>query len=838
MDPERWRKVQEVLAEATERHGADREALLALRCAGDPDLKAEVESLLRAQSEGDEFFRRLSDRVGGHEATLAGDTAPGSGRDPHALLREAIGERYRIEALIDQGGMGLVFLAVDRKHGRRVAIKTIQPELQHGLGAARFEREIRVTARLQHPHILPLLDSGVAGELLYYIMPYVEGESLEERLDRVGRLPAGEAVRIAVDVADALVHAHSRGVLHRDIKPANILLSENHVQVVDFGIARLLGEVDGGSLTGARHGIGTPFYMAPEQFVGQSTRHSDVYALGAVLFEALTGRRWRTLSADDAARWQHVPEGLVDVIARALEEDPGKRWPEVAELAVALRAWEAGSRSAPGGAAVARDRGWWARIRSRFTSASGPGTDRKSVAVLPFDHLNRDEETEYFSDGITDDIIAHLSRIRELKVISRTSVMRFKGTDASIRDIGRELGVGTVLEGSVRRSGDRVRVVSQLIDVDTDRNLWSQTFDRELTDIFDIQSEVAQRIAHALEARISETERSLIRRRPTEDVEAHDLYLKGRHLWNRRTRVGLESAEEQFKRAAARDPLFAPAYAGLADTYLLLASYGYMGEIEGLRKAEAAAERALELDERLAEAHASRGQMRRSRRDWVGEEEAYRRAIELNPNYATAHQWYATLLTALGRADEATAEIELASDLDPLSHAISVTRGIVRFMLRDHDGALADFRRTIELEPRFFSVYAWLVLIHGQLGDYDRALEAWEVMRELHRSPALAEYSRTFILASRGDPGAVDEFLRREGEAFPRDAGWRGIIQARAGQIDEAFRSLEAALDDRSWRLFILHRSLLFYLKVGPWFDPLRADPRFEGLLRRMNFAG
>ena len=838
MDPERWRRVQELLEEAAGLEGPERDALLAGRCSGDPALRAEVESLLEARSEGDEFFRRLSDRMG-RLGEAGGDrsTPAGGSVDPHAALHEAIGDRYRLEALIDEGGMGLVYQAVDRKHGRRVAIKTILPELRKGMAVARFEREIRVTARLQHPHILPLLDSGVAGDLLFYIMPYVEGESLKARLDRAGRLPAGEAVRIAIDVADALAHAHARGVLHRDVKPSNILLAENHVQVVDFGIARMLGDFDGDELTGTAHGLGTPGYMAPEQFGGESTPRSDVYALGAVLYEALTGRRWRSLPPDGSDRWQHVPEGLVDVLTRALRETPADRWAEVSEFARALRAWERGAAAA--GAPTAPEPaagGWWARLRERLAGGHGPRPDRKSVAVLPFDHLSRDEETEYFSDGITEDIIAHLSRIRELKVISRTSVMRFKGSEASVRDIGRELRVGTVLEGSVRRAGDRVRVVSQLIDVRTEQNLWSQTFDRELTDIFDIQSEVAQRIAHQLEARITDDERSLIRRRPTEDIEAHDLYLKGRHLWNRRTRVGLESAEEQFKRAVARDPLFAPAYAGLADTYLLLASYGYLGEIEGLRKAETAVNRALELDERLAEAHASRGQILRASRDWTGEEREYRRAIELNPNYATAHQWYATLLTALGRRDEATAEIERAADLDPLSHAISVTRGIVRFLHREYDGALAELNRTIELEPRFFSAYAWLVLIRSQLGEYERALDAWKTMAELHRDPRLGEYSRSFVLAASGDWEGAHEFLRRRSDS-PRDAGWRGIIHAQLGEIDEAFHALETALDDPSWRLFILHRSLLFYLKVGPWFDPIRDDPRFEGLLERMNFS-
>lgn len=757
--------------------------------------------------------------------------ADGSIAEARSSLQAAIEDRYSLESLVDTGGMGFVFSALDRKHGRRVAIKTFDPERSEGL-APRFEREIRITAKLQHPNILPLLDSGVADEILYYIMPFVEGESLKTRLDRVGHLKAEEAVRIALEVGSGLEHAHRRGVIHRDIKPSNVLLTEGQVQIVDFGIARAVVELDGSDLTGTGHGVGTRRYMAPEQLVGEATARSDIYALGTLLYEALTGRDWWSERQRKEPSWTRVPTDLGPIVTRGLEPSPQDRWEDVSDFVRALREWRRAQTARDAEHGSERP-GWFERVRRRLRGE--PATvDRKSVAVLPFENLNRDEETEYFTDGVTEDIIAHLSRIKDLKVISRTSVMRYKGTDAPVGRIGEELGVSSVLEGTVRRVGDRVRVVSQLIDTHADEHLWSETFDRSLTDIFEIQSDVAQRIAVALEAHISDAERSLIRRRPTADVEAHDLYLKGRHLWNRRTQAGLKSAEEQFKRAVARDPVFAPAYGGLADVYLLEAGYGYRDEIEGLHKARTAVDRALELDDGLAEAHASRGQILRADRDWAGEEREYRKAIELNPNYATAHQWYATLLTARGRIDEGLEEIDRATELDPLSHAIGVTSGIVRIMARDYEGAEAELERTRALEPRFFSTEAWLSLLWSVTGEVDRALEAVDRVRQLHPDVRLADFNRAFVLAVAGRKDEALAALEEWESRHPHQIG-EGIVRAQIGEVDEAVRLLEEVLGDPSWRLFVLERSLLLYLKVGPWLDPLRDHPRFERLLELMN---
>jgi len=835
VDPDLFQRAQALFADAMERPVEERAGYVADQCGGDRALRSEVESLLRVAQGAEAFFGDLQERMG--VGGTAGDPegAAASVEAIQAELESALGDRYRVESLLDRGGMGLVFLAVDLKHGRRVAIKTIQAKGDSDLGP-RFQREIRITAGLQHPNILPLLDSGVAGRILFYIMPFVEGESLRTRLDRLGRLPPLEAVRIGIAVADALAHAHGRGVLHRDVKPSNILLSEDQVQVVDFGIARGFAEPGSEDLTATGLAVGTPRYMAPERFSGSSTPRSDVFALGVVLYEAITGRpRWGSGGAPEAGV-QAVPEDLEPLLNKALAEGVDARWQSAAEFGRALTDWHR-LHALP--AAPARTRpveGWLGTLRRLFPPRGHATGAPKSVAVLPFGNLSRDAETEYFSDGVTEDIIAHLSRIHELKVISRTSVMRYRDTHVPIPRIGRDLKVGHVLEGSVRRTGTRVRVVSQLIDVDSDAPVWSETFDRELTDIFEIQSEIAQRIARALRARITDTERSILQRRPTADVEAHDLYLKGRYLWNRRTQSALEDAEEQFQRAVTRDPLFAPAYAGLADVNLLLGGYGFRNELESLHRARAAVDRALQLDDDLAEAHASWGQILRAERDWPAEERAYLRAIDINPNYATAHQWYSTLLIALGRREEALREIAAAVELDPLSHAIAVTSGIVHFLAGDYEGAEAELDRTVELAPRFFSTYAWRLLLWSHLGNHDRALEAWESLREYHPNPVLAWSSKAYVFAAAGDSERALDVIEREGK-HGVDTGWVGIIWAWLGDKDRAFRLLEDALDDPSWRLFVLQRTLLLYIQLGPWFDPLREDPRFEGLLRRMRMA-
>jgi serine/threonine-protein kinase len=825
-------QIEALFEGALERAPDERESWLASVCGGNEELRAEVLALVAAHEKSEGILSRTP------EARSAGPDHPAKPHlDPHEALHLELGDRYELEDVLGEGGMGTVYKARDRKHDRSVAIKTIHPDLVDRMGLSRFRREIQVTAILRHPYILPLLDSGAAGEFLYYIMPCVDGESLRGRLGRTGRLEAREAVAIVLDVAEGLDYAHRIGIVHRDIKPANILLEGGHGLICDFGVAKAVSEAGGGAgaqtITGTGRAIGTPAFMAPEQFGGEATAQSDVYALGAVLFESVSGIQW-PVAGQSTPDWSGVDPTLRPILEKALQLRPADRWADAGAFRQALLSWH----TDPHGLAVSRlsDTGLFGRIRRALFGTPRPGPAHKSVAVLPLRNLSRDEETDVFADGITEDIITHLSRIKDLKVISRTSVMRYKDSDRPLGRIGEELGVASLLEGSVRRSGDRLRIVSQLIDARSEECRWSQTFDRDLTDIFAVQSEVAQQIADSLEATISDAELSMIQRRPTDNVEAHKLYLRGRYLWNRRTKDGLARAAEAFSKAIELDPDYAPAHAGLADTRLLLGAYGYMPELEAVAAAKASIEEALARDERLAEAHASLGQVYRTEMNWAAEEREYRRAIELNPNYATAHQWYATLLAALGRDEEAAREIGIAQDLDPLSTAIGVTAGSLLCVRRDYEGAIRQLHRTLELDPDYFSPYAWLLNAHGAAGQKDEALEAYEKVVELRGDLRHYGLFRALVHAFLGETEEALSILQAV-ETEGGDPIWVGIIYAQLGDADRAFAKLNAALDDDSWCMFLLVRNLLLYVKTGSWFDPIRQDPRFGELLQRMNLA-
>ncbi|MGH7630979.1 MAG: protein kinase domain-containing protein, partial [Gemmatimonadales bacterium] len=441
-------------------------------------------------------------------------------------LGAALAGRYAVERELGRGGMATVYLADDLKHHRQVAIKVLRPELGYLLGPDRFTREIRIAAGLNHPHILPLHDSGEADGLLFYVMPYVRGESLRQRLGRERQLPISEAIGIARQIASALDHAHAHGLIHRDIKPENILLHEGVAMVTDFGVAVAAGPAPGDRLTASGLMVGTPAYMSPEQAAGERTldARSDVYSLGCLLFELLAGEppyTGATAQAVIAKRFTEpvpcvgrvraaVPPEVEQAVTRALARAPGDRFRSAGAFADALT-----------------------QPATLVRPAARPG--RTSIAVLPFTNLSAEPENEFFTDGVTEDVIAQLSKIRALKVISRTSVMPFKRREQSLREIGAALQVATLLEGSVRRAGNRVRIVAQLIDAETDEHLWADTYDRQLTDIFAIQTDVALQIAAALEAELSPEERSRIRKEPTRDVQAYQLYLLGRNCINRWT---------------------------------------------------------------------------------------------------------------------------------------------------------------------------------------------------------------------------------------------------------------------------------------------------------------
>jgi serine/threonine-protein kinase len=735
-------------------------------------------------------------------------------------------EEYRLEAEIGGGGMALVFRARDTKHDRRVALKVLRPELASQVGRERFLREIRMAARLTHPHILPLHDSGETSGLIYYVMPFVEGESLRERIKQ-GPLPLKEALGIVRTVASALDYAHRQGVVHRDIKPENIMIHDDEAVVTDFGIGKALSAAGAGGahLTQTGMLIGTPAYMSPEQMQAEADLdgRSDIYSLGVVLYEMLVGERLFTgpnslallarRAKDPEPQLEFpadVPEEVRATVRSALAESPDERPATAADLMAAL----SGTLSTP--------------TMTTPPAVRAARSAEPSIAVLPFTNMSGDPENEYFSDGITEEIINALTQLGGLRVAARTSSFSFKGEKLDVQQAGERLKVGTVLEGSVRQAGDQLRVTAQLINVDDGYHLWSQRWDRRIDDVFAVQDEIATAIADRFKVALTTPGTPLVKP-ATNDIKAYEFYLKGRYLWNRRTEAGLEQSIDYFEQAIERDPGFALAYSGLADAYLLLGSYKMIPREEAHAKAKQAAEKALQLDDGLAEAHTSRGQVLRMERDWEGEEREYQRAIELNPNYPTAHQWYATLLASLGRMDEAVREVRRAQELDPLSHAIGVTVAIVLDLSRDVDGALREIRKTLELEPDFASAIAYSGYMYARQGCFDEAIAANDRMLErfgpewggviAHRASIYALY------------GEEDTARKLLNEAIEKDAdpGHVAFVWARLGEHDLAFEALERAVEENSW--------FVFHMKVHPALDPLRGDPRFTRLLERMGRA-
>jgi len=644
---------------------------------------------------------------------------------PLEKLSAALSDRYRIDRELGRGGMATVYLAEDLKHRRRVAIKVFAPELAAVVGSERFLREIEVTANLQHPHIMPLYDSGAEGGEMYYVMPFLEGESLRDRLDREGPLPVDEAIAITRTIAAALEYAHRHGVVHRDIKPANIMLQAGNPIVTDFGIAIAVDSASADRITMTGLSIGTPVYMSPEQATGERVVRpaSDVYSLACVLFEMLAGEP--PFSAPNAAALvarvvterprklrtlrESVPVHVEAAVDRALAKLPADRYSSAAAFADALAATPsvAAELAAPANAPtpVARSsrgpmlavasaavvialaagvyfvrRGGSSIASSTLPSTSASASDaalyvqpvddkRPSIAVLSFADMSPKGDQQYFSDGISEEILSVLSRIRDLRVAARATAFTYKGRDLDLRRVGRELGVRYLLGGSVRKDGDQLRITAELVSVADGFRSWSQTYDRRLQNVFAIQSDIAQRIAGELRVPLGIAPEELAL--PTSDMAAHDLYLNARAAMRRRGE-GIAEAIRLLERAVARDSMWAPAWSGLAEAWALRPLYeGKAGEstdsavwANSLMKADRAARRALALDPRNAGALVALGTAHFDRWEWEESERALRSALALDPDNHEAHTQYAELLWAVGRLDESAREATRAVELD------------------------------------------------------------------------------------------------------------------------------------------------------------------------------
>ena len=743
-------------------------------------------------------------------------------------LTAILQDRYAIDREIGHGGMAVVYLARDLKHDREVALKVLYPHLAAALGADRFLREIRVAARLHHPHLLPLYDSGEVDNSLYYVVPYIESGSLRDRLQRECPLPLPIALQIAREIADGLDYAHRRNVVHRDIKPENILLDEGHAVIADFGVARAISEAAQTQITEAGLLVGTPSYMSPEQAMGEVVDgRSDIYGLGCVLFELLTGappftghnplavvaQRLNGTAPRLCERGMQACEQLEETLAHSLAREPADRFQTAAEFGRLLSA-ELGASTPTGGTP--------SRIRAAPTPAG--------LAVLPFVNLSSDPENEYFSDGMTEELINALTKVAGLRVTARTSAFAFKEKDVDVREIGRKLNVASVLEGSVRRAGDRLRITAQLVNVADGYYVWSETYDRGIADVFAVQDELARAITASLKVRLTSTEQL---EPQTENLDAYTLYLKGLYALNRRTVEGWRDSIELFKAALIKDPVYALPHAGIAHAYAMLGFdwYGGLSSQEAMPLAKAAATRALVLDENLAEAHTALGMIRMLYDwDWAGAEASFRRAIELNPGYVHAHHWYSHFLSTRDRHTESLSEIRKAQELDPLSIIINQNLARAYHHAGRFEEAVEQYRRTIQLEPRFFTTHLMLAHSLFKLSRDEQGLAALHTAESIAgRVPiVLADlacgYARVRNLEeSRRLLGELTDLAPRQHVPLY----CLGTAYCAVGDEETALDLIEAAYEQRS--------TILPFIGTSGNLASLHHHPRFVRLLERLD---
>ena len=780
-------------------------------------------------------------------------TTPSASQDALAPLRAALSGRYEIEREIGQGAFATVYLAHDARHERRVALKVLNADPSSQDGEIRFIREIRLLARLQHPNILPLHDSGHVEALLYYLMPYVSGETLRIRMSRERQLPIDVAVRIAGEVADALAYAHGQGIIHRDIKPENILLSGGHAVVADFGIARAIdvGGVQQLTRTGMG-GPGTPAYMSPEQLLGEHELdgRSDIYSLGAVLYEMLTGKppfagkegfvkRFTEPPPRPSASRKEIPAWLDAVVNKTLERNPADRYTGAEDLVRALSA-----QTAPGpvsGSARETQRTGLTAIQTDSRQYQTPVTsaarvrevEQASIGVLPFANMSADPDNEYFSDGITEEILNALTRIPSLKVASRTSSFALKGQALDISEVGRRLNVKTILEGSVRRAGSRVRITAQLINAIDGYHLWSERYDRELQDVFEIQEEVARAIVERLKVKLTANEAAALGMRHTENLEAYELYLRGRHCWYRWNIRGMtEKAMGFFKAALDEDPEYALAYHGLADGYSIPGLYGFLPPSVAAPKALAAATRAVELAPELAETRTSLGVAHLLQWNWSAAESSLLHAIDLNPRYAPAHSFYSWFLSTSGRQKEAGEQAQIGYDLDPLSPTTAGIAALVSYHGGKYDQAIRECQRVIEKDPGSFLGLLGISLSYAAKGMYTEAIGHTE--RASKRSPDVnfmrGLLGAVYAMAGQRDSAnaVLEDLTERSRKTYvgPVLFSW---IYAGLDERDRAFEWLDRACEERSCTLGLGIRF--------PLYAQLSSDPRFGECLSRLGLS-
>jgi len=834
--PDEWEKITDLYHAALKLPESERTGFLKF-CSASEDVRREVASLLANECAGELLMQSPALEVA---AKMTADKAS------ILMTGQTLGH-YQITGQLGKGGMGEVYRARDLKLGRDVAIKVLPEEYGRDVDrVTRFQREAKLLASLNDPHICTIYDIDEHAGQPFIAMELIEGHSLMQRM--LGqKLTVYEIIAVASEVADGLQSAHTKGIIHRDIKPANIFITASaHAKILDFGLAKLVPERPAGGkgervsglptevhaerLTGSGMTIGTVAYMSPEQALGsEPDERTDLFSLGVVLYEMATGRlpfQGNTPASQFDSLLHHepvsprslnpaLPDALQRIICKALEKDRDVRYQSARDLRADLKRLK---RELDSG---------------RTAQAPGAGMQPRlpSLAVLAFTNMSADKENEYFCDGLSEELINALCNIRELRVAARTSAFAFKGKEIDIREVGEKLNVSTILEGSVRKSGQRLRITAQLINVDDGYHIWSGQFDRDMKDIFDIQEEISLKILDHLKLKLLKGEKEKVLKRSTEDHEAYDLYLKGRYFWYRRYEKGMQRGLQYFQQAIERDPSYALPHVGIADTFGVLGLFGFMPPGQAFSRAKAAAKKALELDPEVGEAYASLGWIATWYDwDWPAAEYYSLKAIQMKPEYALAHHWRGIYLGLVGRFGESVREMEKACELEPLEPANPTHLSWALYSARRFDESMEGLRKVMKSDPEFWLAHWYYAVDLIAKEMWGEAIATLQKVVELTLGSALALSWLGFAygLAGRKDE-ALEMLERLDRLAKDRYVGflWRAIVLGGLGEKEDALENMEKAYLERE--------SMLAAIKTGQFVDRLRPEPRFQALLKKMN---